>query len=62
MQAAIAAAIRTANAASKAIGILTADGKAEGYLEQGATLVGIGTDLHLLVAAADALVARFAPR
>ena len=62
VQAAIAAAIRTANAASKAIGILTADGKAEGYLEQGATLVGIGTDLHLLVAAADALVARFAPR
>jgi len=59
VQAAIAAAIRSANAAGKAIGILTADGKAEAYLDQGATLVGIGTDLHLLVAAADALVARF---
>ncbi len=62
VQAAIAAAIKTARAAGKAIGILAADGKAEGYLEQGATMVGIGTDLHLLVAAADALVARFTPK
>lgn len=62
VQAAIAAAIRTARAAEKAIGILTADGRAEAYLEQGATLVGVGTDLHLLVAAADALAARFGLR
>ncbi len=59
VQAAIAGAIRTAKAAGRAIGILTADGKADGYLEQGATMVGVGTDLHLLVAAADALAARF---
>ena len=55
----IAKAIATARAAGCAIGILAADGKAEHYLEAGATMVGIGTDLHLLVAAADALVARF---
>ncbi len=59
VQTAIAKAIRTALAADCAIGILTADGKAQPYLEQGATMVGVGTDLHLLVAAADALAARF---
>ncbi len=59
VQAAIAQGITTARAAGCAIGILTADGKAEGYLAQGATMVGVGTDLHLLVAAADALAARF---
>jgi 2-keto-3-deoxy-L-rhamnonate aldolase RhmA len=59
VQAAISAAIRTARAAGKAVGTLAADGKADGYLEQGATMVGVGTDLHLLVAAADALAARF---
>jgi 2-keto-3-deoxy-L-rhamnonate aldolase RhmA len=59
VQAEIAKAIATARAAGCAIGILAADGKAEHYLEAGATMVGIGTDLHLLVAAADALVARF---
>ena len=58
VQAAIAQAICTARAANRAIGILTADNKAEPYLEQGATLVGVGTDLHLLVGAADALAAR----
>ncbi len=59
VQAAISAAIRTANAAGKAIGILSTDGKAENYLNQGATLVGVGSDVHLLVAAADALAARY---
>jgi 2-keto-3-deoxy-L-rhamnonate aldolase RhmA len=59
VQAAIAKAIVTARAAGRAIGILTADNKAEPYLEQGATLVAVGTDLHLLVAGADALAARF---
>ncbi len=59
VQAAIAQAIRTARAAGKPIGILVADGKAEPYLEQGATMVGVGTDLHLLIAAADAVAKRF---
>lgn len=59
VQAEIAKAIGTARAAGCAIGILAADGKAEHYLAQGATMVGIGTDLHLLVAASDALVARY---
>lgn len=58
VQSAIADAIRSARAAGCAVGILAADGKAEHYLEQGATMVGVGTDLHLLVAAADALAAR----
>lgn len=59
VQAAIAQAIRTARAAHKAIGILVGDGKAEPYLEQGATLVGVGADVGLIVQAADALAARF---
>lgn len=59
VQAVIAQAIATARAAGCAVGILAADGKAEHYLEAGATMVGVGTDLHLLVGAADALAARF---
>jgi 2-keto-3-deoxy-L-rhamnonate aldolase RhmA len=59
VQAAISQAIGCARAAGRSIGILTADGKAETYLEQGATLVGVGTDLHLLVGAADALASRY---
>jgi 2-keto-3-deoxy-L-rhamnonate aldolase RhmA len=62
VQAAISAAIRTARAAGKAIGTLAADGKAEGYLDQGATMLGVGTDLHLLVAAADVAATRFGLR
>ncbi len=61
VQAAIAGAIRTARAADRAVGILAADGKADAYFTHGATLVGVGTDLHLLVGAADALAARFKP-
>ena len=59
VQAAIAQAIATARAAGKTIGILAADGKADAYLEHGATMVGVGTDLHLLIAAADALAQRW---
>jgi 2-keto-3-deoxy-L-rhamnonate aldolase RhmA len=59
VQAAIAQAIRTARTAHKTIGILVGDGRAEPYLEQGATLVGVGADVGLIVQAADALAARF---
>ena len=61
MQAAISKAIVISKAAGKPIGILTVDGNGEPYLlvEQGATMVGVGTDLHLLIAGADALAARF---
>jgi 2-keto-3-deoxy-L-rhamnonate aldolase RhmA len=62
VQAAISQAIRTARAAGKSIGTLTADNNAEPYLEQGATMVAVGTDLHLLVGAADALAVRFGLR
>lgn len=61
VQAEIAQAIKTARAAGCAVGTLAADGKAEHYFEHGATMVGVGTDLHLIVAAADALLARFKP-
>jgi 2-keto-3-deoxy-L-rhamnonate aldolase RhmA len=60
VQAAIADAIRKGRAAGRAVGILAADGKADAYFAHGATLVGVGTDLHLLIAAADALASRFA--
>jgi 2-keto-3-deoxy-L-rhamnonate aldolase RhmA len=59
VQAAIAQAIATGRAAGCGVGILSADGKAQAYLDHGATLVGVGTDLHLLVAAADARRASF---
>jgi 2-keto-3-deoxy-L-rhamnonate aldolase RhmA len=59
VQAAIASAIATGRAAGKTVGILAADGKADGYLAHGATLVGVGTDLHLLIGAADALAQRW---
>jgi 2-keto-3-deoxy-L-rhamnonate aldolase RhmA len=62
VQAEISKAFKTAQAAGCAIGILAADGKAEPYLDQGATMVGVGTDLHLLIASADALAARFKPK
>jgi 2-keto-3-deoxy-L-rhamnonate aldolase RhmA len=59
VQAAISAAFATAREAGCACGILAADGKAEPYLAQGATMVGVGTDVHLLIAAADERAARF---
>lgn len=62
VQAAISKAIATAKAAGCAIGTLAADGKAEPYLDQGATMLGVGTDLHLLIAGADAAAAKFVLR
>ena len=59
VQTAIAQAFKTANAAGKAAGVLAADGKADHYFAEGATFVGVGTDLHLLIASADAAAARF---
>ena len=59
VQAAIAQAFRTANAEGKAAGVLAADGKADVYFAGGATMVGVGTDLHLLVAGADAVAAKY---
>jgi len=59
VQAAIAQAIATGRAAGRTVGILAADGKAEAYLAHGATMVGVGTDLHLLISAADALAQRW---
>jgi 2-keto-3-deoxy-L-rhamnonate aldolase RhmA len=59
VQAEFSRAFRVAQAAGRAIGILCADGKADPYLAQGATMVGVGTDLHLLIAGADALAVRF---
>ena len=59
VQIAIAQAFKTANAAGKAAGVLAADGKADHYFAGGATFVGVGTDLHLLIASADAAAARF---
>jgi 2-keto-3-deoxy-L-rhamnonate aldolase RhmA len=59
VQAAIAQAFATATAAGKASGVLAGDGKAEHYFEGGATMVGVGTDLALLTASADAVAQKF---
>jgi 2-keto-3-deoxy-L-rhamnonate aldolase RhmA len=59
VQAAIADAFRRANAAGKAAGVLAADGKADAYFAGGATMVGVGTDLHLLIAGADAVAQKY---
>jgi len=59
VQSAIAQAFKTANAAGKAAGVLAADGHADHYFAGGATLVGVGTDLHLLIAGADAVASKF---
>ena len=61
MQAIISKAIAVANAANKAVGILSTDGSAAKYFEQGATLVSVATDIHLFVRACDELSAKFAP-
>ena len=61
MQAVISKMIATENAANKAVGILSCDGDAGKYFEQGATLVGVATDIHLFVRACDELSAKFAP-
>jgi 2-keto-3-deoxy-L-rhamnonate aldolase RhmA len=62
VQATIRQAYATARAASCAIGILVADGKAQPHLDAGATMVGVGTDVHLLIAGADAVAAKFVQR
>ena len=59
VQAAIAQAFKTANAAGKAAGVLAGDGKADHYFEGGATMVGVGIDLYLLMAAADAVATKY---
>lgn len=61
MQAIISKAIAVANAANKAVGILSTDGGAAKYFDQGATLVSVATDIHLIVRACDDLSAKFAP-
>ena len=57
--AAISQAIAVGLAAGKTVGILAADGKADPCLAQRTTMVGVGTDLHLLIGAADALAQRW---
>ena len=59
VQAAIAQAFKTANAAGKAAGVLAGDGKADHYFEGGATMVGVGIDLYLMMAGADAVAAKY---
>ena len=59
MQAAIAQAFKTANAAGKAAGVLAGDGKADHYFEGGATMVGVGIDLYLMMAGADAVATKY---
>ncbi len=62
VQATIRQAYATARAAGCAIGILVADGNAQPHLDAGATMVGVGTDVHLLIAGADAVAAKFVQR
>jgi 2-keto-3-deoxy-L-rhamnonate aldolase RhmA len=59
VQAAIAQAFKVANAAGKAAGVLAGDGKADHYFEGGATMVGVGIDLYLMMAGADAVAAKY---
>ncbi|CAN5404226.1 4-hydroxy-2-oxoheptanedioate aldolase [soil metagenome] len=62
VQAAISKAINVAKAAGTPIGILVVDGTAGKYIAQGVTMAGVGSDLHLLVKAADELAAQFAQK
>jgi len=59
VQAAIAQAFKTANAAGKAAGVLAGDGKADHYFEGGATMVGVGIDLYLMMAGAQAVATQY---
>jgi len=56
--AAIAQANAVAAAAGKAIGLLYGDGDVQAFLDMGMSLVAAGSDVNLLVKAADALAAR----
>jgi len=59
VQAAIAQVFKTANAAGIAAGVLAGDGKADHYFEGGATMVGVGIDVYLLIAGAEAIAGRY---
>lgn len=54
--------MRRIRAAGKAAGILAGEQQAQAYLDAGATLVCLGSDLGLLTRAADALAARWISR
>jgi len=54
--------VRRIRAAGKAAGILAGETQAQAYLDAGATLVCLGSDLGLLTKAADALAARWTQR
>lgn len=54
--------VRRIRAAGKAAGILAGEAQAQAYLDAGATLVCLGSDLGLLTRAADALAARWTQR
>ena len=43
-----------ARAAETPIGLLTVDGNMQPFIDQGASFVAVGTDMHLLIGAADA--------
>ena len=51
--------VRRIRATGKAAGILAAEPQAQAYLDAGATMVCLGSDLGLLTKAADALAARW---
>lgn len=57
--AAILDGIRRVKACGTAAGVLAGEAQAQAYLDAGATLVCMGTDLGLLVKAADGLAARW---
>ncbi len=51
--------VRRIRAAGRAAGILAGEAQAQSYLDAGATMVCLGSDLGLLVKTADALAARW---
>ncbi|MCZ4314326.1 aldolase/citrate lyase family protein [Comamonadaceae bacterium G21597-S1] len=57
--AAIEAGIRRANACGVAAGVMAGDADCQRYVDAGATMVILGSDLGLLVRSADALATRF---
>jgi 2-keto-3-deoxy-L-rhamnonate aldolase RhmA len=60
--AAIEAGIRRANALGKPSGVLAGDPDCQRYLEAGATMVILGSDLGLMVRGADALAGKYCKR
>jgi 2-keto-3-deoxy-L-rhamnonate aldolase RhmA len=59
VQAAMSRGIKAVRTIGKAVGILIVDGTCGKYIEQGVTMAGLGSDLHLLVKAADDLMENF---